>query len=192
MIRMQTLTQIRLRIELATLELQSIVARSVKAELLNDIIAYCVPKRLLSRFTIWGMKEGKGKLRLDVEIDYDEHDRQVKLHGEGLPDGIEGEYDLSSGPRKTDGEDPVAPKTCPYMGKAVDLYMNLIEERKLNMKWTVQFCRERAAMDERFNLRPVYIHDCTTDGVSNRVTSSQFSELSATVRASQGEVPNEP
>ncbi|MCO6438488.1 MAG: hypothetical protein J5J06_15465 [Phycisphaerae bacterium] len=191
MIATTTMTQVGLRLKLLSLEMQSLNDRSLKDKLLNEIIAFCVPHRYLQGFTVWGMDGGDAHMRLNVEIDYDEHDRQVKIHGDGLPEGIEGTYSVGLAPPSSNGQGPSHPKTCPYMGKALDLYLNLIKDQGLRLHWTVRFRENRAEMCEKFGLCAAVIHDCTGTGTPSTITSVDFPEMTMTGFVSERIVPAE-
>jgi len=191
MIATTTMTQVGLRLKLVSLEMQSLNDRSLKDKLLNEIIAYCVPHKYLQGFTVWGMDGGDAHMRLAVEIDYDEHDRQVKVYGDGLPEGVEGRYSLGCAPPSSDGQGPSQPDNCPHMGKALELYLNLIKDKGLRLHWTVQFCEKRSEMCEKFGLAAAVIHDCTGSGTANTITNSRYPELTMTGSVSERIVPAE-
>ena len=183
-----TMTRTGLRLELVSLEMQSLNDRSMKDELLGDVIAYCVPRKFLANFTIYGMEGGDSHMRLEAAIDYDEHEEQVRLSGDGLPDGVAGSYALADGPA---GAGPARPDHCPHMGKALDLYIRLVKEKGLQLLWTVSFREKRREMCEKFGLVPVVIHDCTLGGLQSTVTNSLYSELTIVGRVSPKVLPRE-
>jgi len=189
MIATATMTQTKLRIELVNLEMQSLIDRSLKDELLNRIIDYCVPLKYLAAFTIWGMEQNEAHMRLDVQLDYDEYERQVKLSGDGLPEGLAGAYSLSCGPAGGGGAGTSQPAHCPHMGKALDLYIRLAREKGLRLDWSVRFRENRRELCEKFGLTPAFIHDCTSDAAPNSVTNSLYAELTMTGRMSHKVVP---
>jgi len=191
MIATTTMTQVGLRLELVSLEMQSLNDRSLKDKLLNEIIAYCVPHKCLQSFTVWGMEDGDAHMRLTVEIDYDEHERQVKVYGEGLPEGVAGSYNLGCGPPGGEGAGLSQPGSCPHMGKALELYLKLVEDKGLRLHWTVRFRENRTEMCEKFGLVPAVVHDCTVSGVPSTVTNYRYPELTLTGRVSTKVVPAE-
>lgn len=123
-------------------------------------------------------------------LDYDEHAQQVKLSGEGLPDGAAGTYALEYGPAADIGEGS-QPRCCPHMGKAVDLFIRLATDKGLRLRWAVRFRDKRQEMCEKFGLGPAIIRDGTGDGDENIVTSTFHPELSVRGRVSRKILPSE-
>ncbi len=190
MLATSTLTRTMLRIEMLALELQSINDRSLKDKLLNEIIAHCMPLKYLEAFTIYGMDGDEAHMRLEVHIDYDEHEQQIKLFGDGSPDDIARNYAGDDGPSNGTGAGSSRQSHCPHMRKAVDLYMRLVKEKGLQLHWTVRFREKREEMRERFGLCPALIHDCTVGGMESEMTNSRYSELKVVGRVSPKALPS--
>lgn len=189
MLRNTIMTQIELRLELISLELQSLNDRSVKNKVLNDIIAYCVPRKYLEGYTIYGMIGDQAHLRIEIEIDYEEHEQQVKLSGDGLSDDAVDHFALGDGPDEGRGGASTRGRHCPHMGKALGLYMHLAKNKGMRLHWSVRFREKREEMCEKFGLGPAIIRDCTTDGSTNRITNSELPEVSMTGRVSEQGAP---
>jgi hypothetical protein len=189
MISTSTLTRTGLRLELVGLEMQSLNDRSLRDRLLNEIIAHCVPLTCLDNFTIWGLDEDEARMRLEVRIDYDEHQHQVELSGDGVPDDLAGSYTLDDGPTGRPGSGPMR-RHCPHMGKAVELYMRLVKEQGLRLVWTVRFRERREEMCKKFGLVPAAVRDGTVGAPESTITNSLYSELIATGRVSSTPFPS--
>ena len=189
MIGTTTMTQTGLRIELVSLEMQSLNDRSLKDSNLNEIIDYCAPRGFLESFTIWGMEDGKAHLRLRVELDYEEHERQIRLHGDALPDGMTGQYSITYGPPGGELEGFPQPPSCPHMGKALDLFIKLARDKGLRLHWTVCFREKRTEMCAKFGLERALIDDCSSGCAPSMVTNSRYPELTMTGRVSEAIVP---
>lgn len=184
-----TRTQTWLRMELLVLEMQSLADLSVKNARLQEIIAYCVPQKYLRSFTILGKNGNEAHIRLDVAIDYDEHDRLVRLSGDGLPNGFTGEYGIADGSNDAGAKKGTQPSHCPHMAKAVGLCVHLIREKGLQLEWSVQFREKAIEMARQFDLVLTTTRDCTGGGIKSPVTNSVLGELTATMCASEWAVP---
>lgn len=195
MLKTHTLTRTGLRLELLGLEMRSLVDRSVKSSLLHEIIEYCVPRRLLRSFCVWAMRDHNALMRLDVEIDYDEHDRQIKLAGDNLPDGIAGCYSTECEPSPPRAGSDGQHASCPHVGKAVDLFVKTARDRGLYLTWNVSFCDRHAELYKKFGFSTSgssKFRDLTRGSPSTRVINSRFPELSATAAvASDPAAPSE-
>ena len=134
------------------------------------------------------MDDGDAHMRLEVAIDYDEHEQQIRLSGDGLPEGMAGRYALADGPTAGGLSQP---GHCPHMGKALDLYIRLVKEKDLRLHWTVRFREQRQEMCEKFGLSPAVIHDCTVNGLQSTVTNSLYPELTIVGRVSQKVLPSD-
>lgn len=180
-----SLTQTGLRLELLGLEMRGLVDRSVKSARLHEIIEYCVPRRLLRSFYVWAMRGNDGHMLLNVEIDYDEHDRQITLAGDGLPDGIAGSYSIEYGPRPPSTAPDRQRPSCPHVGKAVDLFTKAARDQGLRLAWNVRFCDRHAELYKKFGFStrasgPSRFRDLTRGGATTRIVDSLFPELSVT------------
>jgi len=182
-----TQTQTDIRLQMVSLEMQSINDRTVKDPLLQEIIAYCVPRKYLESYTIYGMDGDQAHMRLDVKIDYEEHEEQLKFSGDGLSGGLAG--DFADVPTSNGGQVPGQVRYCPHVATAVSLYVRLAREKGLRLHWAVRFREKRAEMCEKFGLGPAIIRDATTGGSANRVISSEHPELSVAGRVSTQIVP---
>lgn len=178
----QIMTQTGLRLEMVSLEMRGLVDRSVKSPRLHEIIEYCVQRRLLHSFQVWAVRGNDGLMRLDVEIDYEEHDRQIRLAGDGLPDGVAGCYPVARAP----GNDGGWRAGCPHVGKAVDLFVKTARDRGLHLTWNVCFCDKHAELNNRFGLTcgTSSFRDLTRNAKPNRIVHSLYSELSVSARIS--------
>jgi len=157
------------------------IARSVKSQTLHDIVDYCVPQRLLRSFTIWAQRGNDGLMRLNVRIDYDEHDRQVELTGDGLPSGIAGSYVIDSGAPGVDGTNRGRSHGCPSINKAIDLFVKTAKDRGLYLTWDVSFTDRHQELYKKFGFSwgsgPSTFRDLTVGAPSTKLTHSKFAEL---------------
>ena len=155
------------------------IARSVKSTTLHDIVEFCVPQRLLRSFTIWAERGNDGLMRLNVRIDYDEHDRQIELTGDGLPQGIAGSYAYEYGTSGPDGSRRARPHGCPNINKAIDLFVKTARDRGLFLTWSVSFTERHDELDKKFHLGSGDgdFRDLTVGAPSTTLTHSEFSEL---------------
>lgn len=155
------------------------IARSVKSTILHDIVEFCVPQRLLQSFTIWGQRGNDGLMRLNVRIDYDEHDRQIELTGDGLPQGVAGSYPLEFGTPSPNGSQEARSHGCPNINKAIDLFVKAARDRGLFLRWSVSFTRRHQELYKKFNFcfGNSEFRDLTVGAPSTTLTHSEFSEL---------------
>jgi hypothetical protein len=168
-----TLTQLRL--ECLSLEMQSLVDRTVQCEQLREIVEYCVPRRLLRTVFVRANKGWDTMMRLQLEIDYKEHDRQITLSGDGLPDGIAGRYAIGDAPR---GDHPGAGArlpSCPRIGKAIELFTRIARDRGLYLDWDVSFVDRHEELHKMFLLP--FPRDLTYSGHRKELTHTLFPEL---------------
>ena len=175
----QTLTQTGLRLTLVTLEMQSMIDRSVKSTVLHDIVEFCVPRRLLRFFTIWAQRGNDGLMRLNVTVDYDEHDRQITLNGDGLPDGIAGTYAAECGTPEADRSQETRPRGCPNINKAIDLFAKTARDRGLFLTWAVGFTERHAELYKKFHFGSgnTAFRDRTVGTSATTLIHSEFPEL---------------
>jgi hypothetical protein len=179
MVSTTTITRTGVRLQLVALEMLSINDRSVRQGLLADIINECVPSGMLACFILWGRRGDQALARMDVAIDYDHHEKLVRLGGDAIPEELRGEYRGELGPAGSFSANPALRKHCPHMGKVIDLFCNLLRQKGLDLAWTVQF-RDRAdEMQRKFSLVPLSFTDQTAGAAANTVTDSLFPELSA-------------
>ena len=168
--------------------MRSIVDRSVRSSCLHEIIEYCVPRRLLRSFWIWAMQDNDALMRLDVTIDYDEHDRQIELAGDGLPDGVAGSYVVGYGRPDAASARQDRHGTCPHVGKAVDLFVKAARDRGLYLTWNVSFLDRHAELYKKFGFTysgSSTFRDLTREAPSTKMVHSALPELSVSARVSQ-------
>lgn len=181
MLALNTLTQTGLRLELVKLELHSLIDRSVKSEWLHEIIEYCVPRRLLRSVTIWGMRGTDGLMWLDIRLDYSEHDRQITLSGDTLPDGIAGSYTVGFSSNDTQesrkGRDP----TCPHLAKALELFVETARARGFHFAYGISFTDQHDELRKKFGIGQSSgkseFRDLTRGAQSSTVIHSVLPEL---------------
>jgi hypothetical protein len=182
-----TLTQTTLRLELLTLEVHGLIDRTMPLEILHEVAAYCVPRKLLRGIHLWGMRGHEAFMRLDINIDYEKHDQIVTLGGCDLPDGVAGEYRASGEPAAAASDRSAV--SCPRIGKAVDLFMAALRSRGLYAAWLVSFSDGHGELYERFGIRggegPFTDH--TAGLPANTIEHSVLPELSVSRR----EVPDQ-
>jgi hypothetical protein len=156
--------------------MQSMIARSVKSTTLHDIVEFCVPQRLLSSFTIWAQRGNDGLMRLNVRIDYDEHDRQIELTGDGLPQGVVGSYAIECG---ASGPGRAHQHGCPSINKAIDLFVKTARDRGLFLNWSASFTGRHDELYKKFHIGSgnSKFRDLTVNAPSTTLTHSEFSEL---------------
>ena len=147
----QIMTQTGLRLRIVALEMLSIVDRSVKCPSLRNIIEYCVPRRLLGSFTIWGMRGNDGMMWLTVSIDYIEHDRQITVGGTGLPDDCDFASDANSS-CTTSSITKRSGVSCPQVNRAIDLFTAAATKLGLHLAWAVSFCDQSHELCQKFGI----------------------------------------
>ena len=146
-----TVTQTTVRLGLLTLEVHGLIDRTVGHEILHQVAAYCVPRRLLRCIHVYGMRARQALMRLDITIDYQAHDEFLTLGGCGLPEGVAGEYVLADGPA-IGSRSQRSSTQCPHIGKAVDLFMAAMKKRGLAPAWTLEFCERQIERSAQFGL----------------------------------------
>src|SRR3989304_4726883 len=145
------LTKTTLHLEMLTLEVHSLIDRTMPLEILHEIAAYCVPRKLHFVIHIWGVRGNEGFMRLDIEIDFRMHAPIVSLGGCDLKDGVAGEYWVADPPASlASGRSSTS---CPHIGKAVDLFMANLRARGLLAAWWVSFRNHAEELNARFGLR---------------------------------------
>lgn len=176
-----TQTQTTLRLEMLTLEVHSLIDRTIPQRVLHEVADYCIPRRLLRCVHIYGMRNRQAFMRLDIEIDEQTQEQLLTLSGCGLPDGVAGAYSL--GDCLARNGSPTSALLCPCVGKAVALFMATIKKRGLVPAWTLSFRDRHTELCQRFGLtggEP--FTDCTADRPASTVRHSVLSELSVSCR----------
>lgn len=114
-------------------------------------------------------------MRLQLEIDYNEHDRQITLSGDGLPDGIAGRYAIGDAPCGNHPSVGTRLPSCPRISKAVELFTRIARDRELYLDWDVSFVDRHEELHKKFGLP--YARDLTYSGHRKELTHTLFPEL---------------
>ncbi|HOW72815.1 MAG TPA: hypothetical protein PKY77_19625 [Phycisphaerae bacterium] len=170
MIRTQTVTQVTVRLKVVVLNICYVVQRTVKDARLEEIIAYCVPEKLLKQTTIWGGHGKQADARLDTEVDYNLADGSPRLRTMFSGGGS------FNGPERWPGDPPFAAASegdiCKIWKEAVEWFVDICQQNGLDLFWTVSFLDKDEEMCRKFNLVHVRIDDRTVDAPAHTIPNS--------------------
>jgi len=173
----QTKTLTGVRTDIMALQLRTVSAITVNSDDLDEIIGYCVPRKSLSHVTIYGLEGNTAHIRADFMIDYSNDTSRLKVSA-GYCDAtgrIRGAGEI--GPASFSGSADGSRASCPIWRQAIDWITELCERKSLSLGWTVQFCRERRAMCNKFGLALAGHVDRTRGADDQVIPNSVLSEL---------------
>ena len=181
-------TAIDIKTRLMLFELKAFGQRTVKSPLLNEIIEYCVPRKLLARIILTGWRGNEIHTRLEVSIDYDNNggscltvksdfDRKV------FTPGVDGDnQQLGWSPTESQQS------ACPLWAKIIDWFTKLCKDNGLNLSWNIRFNDQHDFLYKKFGFTSCggasKTIDKTSDTVIHSVTNSNVSSLKMTTKLS--------
>ena len=168
--------EIDILVHFVNLELLSINARSVKCGVLKAIIEDCQPKGLLASFTLYGARGNECLVKMKFLLDADEHKRVVEMSGGGIPEHLRGNF-AGFGLKGDADVGADSHRKCPFMGKAVDLLVKFVEQKKLRLGWVVSFRAQQAELCAKFGLAPSTLLDRTAGARTETLVNSHYTEV---------------
>ena len=182
MIQTQTQIGTSLRLQLITFQLLVVDKKTVDSTYLREVVEYCVPRKCLGGISVCGVCGGTVHARYRVSIDYGNDGSRIKLRTDYWS------HNASDGTGAGDKEEcaPLSDShadqfTCQVWNQAIEWFVRLCEEKGLELKWTVTFCRDRDEMCKRFGLGPPSHVDKTLGTECHIIPNTQMSELTAGV-----------
>jgi len=159
---------------LMTLELFALNERSVRDPLLKEIIEYCLPRQLLSKIQIRGMKGNDVYATMDVHISYSE-DNQVYVK---VDSKLRADIDSPEANQKY--------QACPVWTQTIDWFCRICKENDLRFEWGPKFSRERQSMWIKFGFvaRQTPLNYRTNSKVTHKAVNSNAPGLQLATRLS--------
>ena len=179
----ETMTQTGIRTQAVIFQLKAVNAQTVGDPLLDEILDYCIPKRLLERFILYGTRGREAYSKLLVSVDYDEHERRTTVEGDdSIPSTWSGVHTECHGAQGDDSDGETGcERECPVWRQAADWFVALTQEKDLALLWSVVFCDQNDELCRRFRLVPSNIVDRTVGSAAHAVPNSVLPELTAIV-----------
>ncbi|MCK4342363.1 MAG: hypothetical protein KAY37_11645 [Phycisphaerae bacterium] len=160
-----------------------VVEKTVKSQCLKEIIDFCIREKTLSHVTLWGLSDNEAHATMDLSIDYDRTGSHIKV-ASAYPVGAfyappaDGTTASSGAPTPSEND------LRPIWSEAIDWFVQLLEEKKLRLHWTVRFRDRDEEMCEKFGLVPATHTDKTKDCPSHTIPNSVIPEFMLNTRFS--------
>jgi len=174
--RIQTDLQIATRLTVS--QLKHVNNQTIESPLLEKIIEEIVPEQGLTMIGLRGLRGDEIHARTDINIRYDADGPQYDVAGDTnmrftSTYGEEGGLDRFGTPKRE--------ADCPVWREALLMFMQIIQERGLQLAWAVRFCHRHEEYRRRYGLVPSFHRDCTINGkihtVPNSLLTNMFLEM---------------
>ena len=142
----------------------------------QQFIEFCFPYGLLASFTLYGARGNECLAKMKILLDADEHKWVVEMSGGGIPEHLRGSF-VGVGLKDDADTGADSHRKCPYMGRAVGLFVKLVELEKLRLGWVCSFRGEQAELCAKFGLALNTLVDRTAGARTEALVNSHYTEV---------------
>ena len=187
----QVVPSVVVMLQLMVYQLLYVSEKLVKDPRLNEIIKYCVPRKLLRGIYLWAWRGCEIHAKMFVHIDPDSASGAISIEATGRSgDAVQKVVETGA----LGSEECV---TCPVWAQAIDLFASLCKDYELALSWSVGWAGKHDELNERFGFKKrsessgsVQIVDKTAGMPEHHVANTLFDGLDI-VTAFSGEVQGE-